>query len=170
MNFCLSVRPDRWLDCTSCAPGQRDDSTCDKKTSRSLTARMIQEFSQSLTQDLGSTINITLLNEMGNVLRSWNVLSLISSVPSNYFYSCADLLLLWAENFYTNWRLRGTLKVFLICIIIIFTLKIEKFQLRSNNSVCAGVFRLLRGRAPAHLRGNIACLRSLFGGQRDWIA
>jgi hypothetical protein len=32
------------------------------------------------------------------------------------FYSCADLLLLWAENFYTAWRLSGTLKVFVICI------------------------------------------------------
>jgi hypothetical protein len=29
-----------------------------------------------------------------------------------FFYSCADLLLLWAENFYTTWQLRGTLKVF----------------------------------------------------------
>jgi hypothetical protein len=29
-----------------------------------------------------------------------------------FLYSCADLLLLWAENFYTTWRLRGTLKVF----------------------------------------------------------
>jgi hypothetical protein len=38
---------------------------------------------------------------------------------------------------------------FLICVI-------RKFQLRGNNSVCAGAFQLLRGRAPAQLRGNIA--------------
>jgi hypothetical protein len=35
-------------------------------------------------------------------------------------------------------------------------MKIEKFQLRGNNSVCTGAFRLLRGRAPAQLRGNNA--------------
>jgi hypothetical protein len=34
---------------------------------------------------------------------------------------------------------------------------IEKFQLCSNNSVCEGTFRVLRGRAPAQLRGNIDC-------------
>jgi hypothetical protein len=30
-------------------------------------------------------------------------------------------------------------------------MKIEKFQMRSNNSVCAGAFQLLRGREPAQL-------------------
>jgi hypothetical protein len=34
-------------------------------------------------------------------------------------------------------------------------MKSKKFQLRGNNSVCAGAFHLLRGRAPAQLRGNI---------------
>jgi hypothetical protein len=34
-------------------------------------------------------------------------------------------------------------------------MKIEKFQLRGNSSVCAGAFQLLRGRAPAQLTGNI---------------
>jgi hypothetical protein len=34
-------------------------------------------------------------------------------------------------------------------------MKIEKFQLGSNNSVCVGVFQLLRGRAPTQLGGNI---------------
>jgi hypothetical protein len=34
-------------------------------------------------------------------------------------------------------------------------MKIEKIQLRGNNSVCAGAFQLLRGRATAQLRGNI---------------
>jgi ABC-type uncharacterized transport system permease subunit len=34
-------------------------------------------------------------------------------------------------------------------------MRIEKFQLRGNNSVCAEVFQLLRGRAPAQLRGNV---------------
>jgi hypothetical protein len=38
-------------------------------------------------------------------------------------------------------------------------MKIEKFQLRGNKSVCAGAFHLLRGRTPAQLRGNIACER-----------
>jgi hypothetical protein len=37
-------------------------------------------------------------------------------------------------------------------------MKIEKFYLRSNNSVCAGTFQLLSGRAPAQLEGNIAQL------------
>jgi hypothetical protein len=35
-------------------------------------------------------------------------------------------------------------------------MKIEKFQLRGNNSVCAGEFQSLRDRAPAQLKGNIA--------------
>jgi hypothetical protein len=34
-------------------------------------------------------------------------------------------------------------------------MKIEKFQLQGNNSVCAGAFQLLRCRAPAQLGGNI---------------
>jgi hypothetical protein len=34
-------------------------------------------------------------------------------------------------------------------------MKTGKFQLRGNSSVCAGAFQLLRGRAPAQLRGNI---------------
>jgi hypothetical protein len=34
-------------------------------------------------------------------------------------------------------------------------MKTEKFKLRGKNSVCAGAFQLLRGRAPAQLRGNI---------------
>jgi hypothetical protein len=33
-----------------------------------------------------------------------------------------------------------------------------KFQLRGNNSVCAGAFQLLRGRARPQLRGNIGSL------------
>jgi hypothetical protein len=33
-------------------------------------------------------------------------------VPLIFFYSCLDLLLHWAENFYTTWRLCVTLKVF----------------------------------------------------------
>jgi hypothetical protein len=37
-----------------------------------------------------------------------------------------------------------------------FTAKIEKFQLRGNNSVCVGAFQLLGSRAPAQRRGNIA--------------
>jgi hypothetical protein len=32
----------------------------------------------------------------------------------------------------------------------------DKFQLRGNDSECAGTFQLLRGRAPAQLKGNIA--------------
>jgi hypothetical protein len=34
-------------------------------------------------------------------------------------------------------------------------MKIKKFQLRGNNSMCAEAFQLLRGRATAQLRGNI---------------
>jgi hypothetical protein len=34
-------------------------------------------------------------------------------------------------------------------------MKIVQFQLRGNNSLCAGAFQLVRGRAPAQLRGNI---------------
>jgi hypothetical protein len=37
-------------------------------------------------------------------------------------------------------------------------MKTEKFQLRGNKSVCVGAFQLLRGRAPAQLKGNISCL------------
>jgi hypothetical protein len=41
-------------------------------------------------------------------------------------------------------------------------MKTEKFQLRGNNSVCAGAFQLLRGRAPAQLRGNIGSIKQRF--------
>jgi hypothetical protein len=34
-------------------------------------------------------------------------------------------------------------------------MKIEKYKLRGNNSVCAVSFQLLRCRPPAHVRGNI---------------
>jgi hypothetical protein len=34
-------------------------------------------------------------------------------------------------------------------------MKTEKFQLRGNNTVCAGEFQILRSRAPAQFRGNI---------------
>jgi hypothetical protein len=33
-------------------------------------------------------------------------------------------------------------------------MKTEEFLLRSNNSVCAVAFQLLRSRAPAQLRGD----------------
>jgi hypothetical protein len=39
-------------------------------------------------------------------------------------------------------------------------MRIEKFQLRGNNSVCAGALHLLGGRAPAQLTGNVACVAS----------
>jgi hypothetical protein len=35
-------------------------------------------------------------------------------------------------------------------------MKIEKFELRGGYPLCAGVFKLVRGRAPAHLRENPA--------------
>ena len=70
------------------------------------------------------------------------------NIPSNFFYSCAGLLLLWTENFYTTWRLRGTLNFFFVIRIKrIFTTKTEKFHLHGNNSMCAGAFQLLRTRA-----------------------
>jgi hypothetical protein len=34
-------------------------------------------------------------------------------------------------------------------------MKIEKFQLRGNSSLCVGALQLLRGRTPAQHRGNI---------------
>jgi hypothetical protein len=37
----------------------------------------------------------------------------------------------------------------------IFATQIEEFLLRGNNLVCAVAFQLLRGRAPAQLKGNI---------------
>jgi hypothetical protein len=37
-------------------------------------------------------------------------------------------------------------------------MKTEKFQLRGNDSVCAGAFQLLRGRAPAQLGVNTGCI------------
>jgi hypothetical protein len=86
---------------------------------------------------------------------------LFSSVPSNLLYSCADLLLLSGENFYTTWWLRNTLKVFFVIFIIrIFTMKMEKFQLLGKNSLCTGAFQLHRRRATAQIRGNIAVLPS----------
>jgi hypothetical protein len=34
-------------------------------------------------------------------------------------------------------------------------MEVEKFQVRGNNSVRAGAFQVLHGRAPVQLRGNI---------------
>jgi hypothetical protein len=82
-----------------------------------------------------------------------------TSVPSNFLYSCADLLLLWIANFCTIWRLLDTLKVFFVICII------RKFQLRGNNSVSAGAFPLLRDRALAQLRGNTAGYVNALCGQ-----
>jgi hypothetical protein len=42
-----------------------------------------------------------------------------------------------------------TARHFVMCVIKTFTTKLEKFQLRGNNSMCAGAFHLLRGRTPA---------------------
>jgi hypothetical protein len=78
---------------------------------------------------------------------NWFMILVLPNVPSNFFYHCADLLLLWAENLYTTWRLRGFLNFFVIRIIRIFAIKIEKLQLRRKNSMCAGALLLLRGRA-----------------------
>jgi hypothetical protein len=36
-------------------------------------------------------------------------------------------------------------------------MKIQQFQPRGNNSVCARAFRVLRGHTPAQLRGNTDC-------------
>jgi hypothetical protein len=38
-------------------------------------------------------------------------------------------------------------------------MKIEKFQLRGSNPVCAAAFQLLRGCAPAQLKGKIVTQR-----------
>jgi hypothetical protein len=53
----------------------------------------------------------------------------------------------------TAWHFKS---FFAICIMRIFAMKIEKFQLRGNNSLCAAAFQLLRCRAPAQHRGNVA--------------
>jgi hypothetical protein len=84
------------------------------------------------------------------------------------FFSSADQLLLWAKCLQDLTSAR-TLKVFVICIIRIFTIKIDKSQLRGNNSVCAGALQLMRGRAPAQLRRNIGleyCLNDRGTGLR----
>jgi hypothetical protein len=52
-----------------------------------------------------------------------------------------------------------------MCIIIL-TIKIEKYQLRDNNSVCTGSFQLLRDHATAQLRGNIALQHPVRGVPR----
>jgi hypothetical protein len=63
--------------------------------------------------------------------------------------------------------MRGILKDFEICVIRIFTMKIEKLYLRDNISVCPGAFLLLRGRAPAQLRGNFGWRKGRTAG--SWI-
>jgi hypothetical protein len=101
-----------------------------------------------------------------NTLLDFNFISVIGNIPSNFLYSCVDLLLLWAENFYTTWRLRGTLKV--LCNMHnkkIRTMKIEKFQRRGNNSVCAGAFQLLRSLEQTLVIGNNS---GVCGGALGW--
>jgi hypothetical protein len=57
---------------------------------------------------------------------------------------------------------------FVICIIRIFAMKMEKSQLRLNNWVCAGVCQLLRGRATVQLTGNIVCETFAWPTWRFW--
>jgi hypothetical protein len=78
--------------------------------------------------------------------------SVENNVAPNFLYSCSDLCRKFLHDLTTA---RHFIKSFVICIIRIFTMKIGKFQLRDNNSVCARTFRVLRDRAPAQLRGNI---------------
>jgi hypothetical protein len=53
-------------------------------------------------------------------------------------------------------------------------MKNAKLQLRGNSSVCAGAFQLLRGRTPAHLKGNteleyIRAPKTLLPAPIDWM-
>jgi hypothetical protein len=47
-------------------------------------------------------------------------------------------------------------------------MKIGKFQLRGNNSKCAGAFQVLRRRAPAQLRGNIDSAYFMYSEVVGW--
>jgi hypothetical protein len=51
-------------------------------------------------------------------------------------------------------------------------MKIEKFQLHGNNSVCAGALQLLRCHAPAPLRGNIgpSATVDVFGENKNLLS
>jgi hypothetical protein len=64
--------------------------------------------------------------------------TVLHNVPSSFFYRCADLLMLRPETFTRPDACAALQNFFLICIIRIFITKMEKFQLRGNNSVCAG--------------------------------
>jgi hypothetical protein len=71
-----------------------------------------------------------------------------------FLYSCAGLLLLWAENLYTTLWLRSTSKVF--CNMHNKNNYNENWKIPSALQ-CAGAFRLLRSSAPTQLRWNIMC-------------
>jgi hypothetical protein len=86
--------------------------------------------------------------------RGMRYVVLYATFPPIFFYSCAVLLLLWAENFYVIAR---HFKFSFVISIRICSVNIEKFQLRGNNLMCAGAFLLLRGRAVGRVWGNISC-------------
>jgi hypothetical protein len=60
----------------------------------------------------GLAISSVLLSSDWIYIRSLHTNSPMSNIPSDFFYSYTDLLLLWAENFYPTWCLHDTLKVF----------------------------------------------------------
>jgi hypothetical protein len=73
-----------------------------------------------------------------------------TNVPSNYFLQLRGPAAAQSIKFLHDLTTARHFKSFLvICTIRIFTMKNEQIHLRGNNSVCAGAFHLLRGRAPA---------------------
>jgi hypothetical protein len=111
---------------------------------------------RGLTNVLSRNLSVGTNCNHGNIFQyrrcpGWD--SGLDHVPSNFFCSCADLSRKFLHDLTTARHFKSFF-LFVICMII-FTTKMEKFQLCGSNSVCAGVVQLLRGRAPAHLRGNI---------------
>jgi hypothetical protein len=110
------------------------------------------------------------LKHVRKITREWSVKNLHAqgcgcfrkilkplNVPSNFLFTAVRTWYCSVQKIFTRPDDCAVEVIFVIWIIIkiIFTMEIEKFQLRGHNSVCAGAFQSLRGRAPAHLRGNI---------------
>jgi hypothetical protein len=84
-----------------------------------------------------------------------NLVTLYTNLPSNFCLQLRRPATALCRKFLHDMTTARHLNFFFVICII------RKFQLRGNNSVCAGVFLLLRHRTPAQLRGNISLYRRI---------
>jgi hypothetical protein len=89
------------------------------------------------------------------IILGWNISPGVRQRFLSFFLQLRGTTTALSRKFLHDLTTARHFKFFLISVIRIFTTKIEKFQLRGNNSVCSGAFQFLRDRVRAQLRGNV---------------